>query len=105
MEYNFPLAITGVPSKTPLTSKIVPRVNVDKSEEIASILLYFRTPAWATLITSFTLTPENNFPGLVTVPEATLISEIPLDNFLGLKTACAVKSGKSDTPLRLTDFN
>ena len=40
-----------------------------------------------TLIISFTLTPENNFPGLVTVGPSTLISEIPLENFLEFNTA------------------
>ena len=75
-----------------------------RSEEIAVTLLYLKPLPSTTLIISFTLTPENNFPGLVTVPEATLISEIPLENFLEFKTALAVKSGKSDT-LCLTDFN
>ena len=48
------------------------------------------------------MTPENNFPGLVTDPEAILTSVIPLENFLGLRTASASKSGNPVTPDCLT---
>ena len=77
----------------------------DKSDAIDVITLYLKPLPSTTLIMSFTLTPENNFPGLVTVPELTLISEIPLENFLELNTALAVKFGNPDTPVFLTDFN
>ena len=85
------------PSYTPLTPPILAIVSVVKSEETDTTLLYFKLVPSITLIVSFGLTPENNFPGLVTWVPVTLTSVIPLGNFLGIRTASAVKSGKSGT--------
>ena len=63
----------------------------DKSDAIDVITLYLKVLSSMTLIMSFILTPENNFPGLVTVVPLTLTSEIPLENFLEVNTALALK--------------